>query len=100
MAVRVAVLNAVRSFGEEQGILLQTSCGHCRLLFLEVEDCIERLVICVKDKTTTIEISIEPMCSPNDGEGFLVNLCVVPLRRRQHSGGECDRALGGVGEDV
>ena len=38
--------------------------------------------------------------SPNDGEGLLVDLCVVLLRRRQRPRGECDWATDAIGEDV
>ena len=100
MLVRVPVLDTVPVSGEEQGIPLQTSGSHGRYVLLRVEDSGEGFVICNKHKITTIQIRVKLTHSPDDGEGFFVDLRVVSLRSRQRSQCKSDRAFGAVREHV
>ena len=80
MLVRVPVLDTVPVSGEEQGILLQTSGSHGRQVLLRVEDSGDGFVICNEHKMTTMQIRAKLTHSPDDGEGFFVDLRVVSLR--------------------
>ena len=57
-------------------------------------------MICNKHKITTIEIRVKLTQSPDDNEGFFVDLCVVSLRSRQRSRCKSDWAFGAVQEQV
>ena len=57
-------------------------------------------MICNEHKIATIQIHVKLMHSPDDGEGFFVNLRVVSLRSRQRSRCKSDRAFRAIREHV
>ena len=98
--VHVPVLDTVPLSGEEQGIPLQTSGSHSRQVLLRIEDSGEGFVICNEHKIATIQTRVKLTHSPDNGEGFFVDLRAVSLRSRQRSRCKSDRAFGAIRKHV